>query len=318
MRFATDGSLEHTPAIGDHVVPLARVANGEVRILGSAFLIGPRGYALTAHHCVPDDIEHFKVLFATDRGPVAVEPIAQVEHHPTEDVSLLKFTTVDSWWGMLRLDANLRNPGEEFEAWGYPQVTYTAKIVDSKVRESPQMVYDRGYIRRRRDRENLPNLKGHFLYELSTRPGAGYSGSPICAYEPSGSKSWRVIGIYIGEQGTGQTHLDVLADGRVVADAPAGVRVVGTHRMHYSDTEGGELKTRMVFELSDGHITTKTPDPTTVVRQIEIGGTYFGYAARAADFGTWVPSMLGHSLLVEANPAAGAEPIRLGPGDMAR
>ncbi|MEU8001080.1 serine protease [Catellatospora sp. NPDC049111] len=318
MRFASDGTLEHTPAIEDHVVPLASVVDGEVRILGSAFLIGTRGYALTARHCVPNDIEHFKVLFATDRRAVAVEPIAQVEHHPTEDVSLLRFTTVDAWWGMLRLDCGQRNPGEEFEAWGYPEVTYTSTVVNGRLRESPQMVYDRGYIRRWRDRQDLPKVKGDHLYELSTRPGAGYSGSPICAYEPNGSKSWQVIGVYIGEQGTGQTLLDVLADGRVVAETPADVRIVGSHRMHYSDSDGGVVQTRLVFELSDGHLTTKAPGPTRVVRQITVGGAYFGYAARAADFGSWVPSMLGHSLFVEANPAAGATPLRLGPQDIVR
>lgn len=317
MRFTEDGKLRHTPAIEDHVVPLARVIDAEVRILGSAFLIGPRGYALTARHCVPDDITHFKVLFGTDRGVTAVEPIAQIEHHPTEDVSLLKFTTVDAWLGMLRLNAEPRNPGEEFEAWGYPQVTYNSRVVEGKVRESPQMVYDRGYIRRRRDDPHLPNVRGKFLYELSTRPGAGYSGSPICAYDPRGSKSWSVIGIYIGEQGSGQTHLDVLDDGRVVAQPPGEVRIIAHHRMHYSDSDGGDVKTRMVFELNDGHIVTKAPAPITVVRQIELGGTYFGYAARAADFGSWVPTMLGHSLLVEANPPPGVEPVRVGPQDLA-
>ena len=81
--------------VRDFIFPLALVSQGKgglhvERVLGTAFLIGNRGYSLTASHVV---VEHDPALalvgmFALDGSWVAAA-VAESERHPVQDVAVL-------------------------------------------------------------------------------------------------------------------------------------------------------------------------------------------------------------------------------------
>ncbi|MFK4084166.1 trypsin-like peptidase domain-containing protein [Kribbella sp. NPDC020789] len=216
---------------------------------GSAFIVGTRGYALTAGHCLPGPGETLAGLFliaeqynGSIRGRWALEPIATHESHPREDVGILRLTTPALPCAFLRLSARRRDPETEYQSWGYPERGYDYINVPEEGRRLPRpdLIYTKGYVRRVVDRAGVfPSARGSALLEVSEVAGAGCSGSPVVEYVPADHAAarpkWAVIGIYIGEQ-------------------------------------------------------------------TRVGGTSVGVVASSAGFGTWEPTMLGHSLIVEANP----------------
>jgi hypothetical protein len=245
-----DGVLVRTQSIHDHVFPLVtRHSNGTESMAGTAFIVGTRGYALTAGHCLPGPDETLSGMFliaephnGSMRGRWALEPIAAHESHPREDVGILRLTTPALPCAFLRLSARRRGPETEYQSWGYPERGYDYINLPEEGRPLPRpdLIYTKGYVRRVVNRAGVfLSARGAALLEVSEVAGAGCSGSPVVEYVPAdrlaATPRWAVIGIYIGEQ-------------------------------------------------------------------VRVGGDSVGVVASAADFGTWEPTMLGHSLIDEANP----------------
>jgi hypothetical protein len=184
------------------VFPVAVVDGNRVtQPRGTAFLIGLRGFALTAGHCVPRSFADFRGLFRLPDRWVAVH-VQDVALHPREDVAIMRLSINGDIWGMLRLDATLHSPELECEVLGYPEETYYELQADEGTAPStPQIVNTRTYVRRRVDNRNhgMQGGGGAF-YELSPIAGDGCSGAPVIAYDAPGTKSYRVVGVYKGQR----------------------------------------------------------------------------------------------------------------------
>jgi hypothetical protein len=68
--------------------------------------------------------------------------------------------------------------------------------------ERPEIIFSKGYIRRRITRELYPTViyRGTHFFELSEYVGGGNSGAPIILQSSIGLRQWQFIGIYIGEK----------------------------------------------------------------------------------------------------------------------
>lgn len=170
--------------------------------VGTCFLIGKAGFAITAAHVVEQ-------MLADGPGTAAGyqnrdgqwTPIRILEHelHPSEDVAVIKLERIPmgSW---LTISSRSENQSLQYDSWGYPiAVAEFAKKHEGAELESPELIYTHGYIRRRISRP-LPYsiYRGTAFYEMSDIAGGGCSGGPVIRRVP-GSNMWEVFGIYIGE-----------------------------------------------------------------------------------------------------------------------
>jgi hypothetical protein len=195
-------------AIRDFVFPLATIEQrpGEssaARILGSAFVIGNRGFALTAKHVLDGcDGKPILGMFVSSAGGWLGIDITTRESHSTEDVAVVRLRG-DGWKSFFRLSNSYENASCRYTLWGYPEDTYYELAVVGKAVPRPDLVYNEGYVRRRVNHEVL-TLTGTSFFELSEVAGAGASGAPICKVTQSLFKAlqpiWDVIGIYAGEK----------------------------------------------------------------------------------------------------------------------
>lgn len=179
---------------------------GNFELEGTAFMIGARGFMLTAAHVA----EALKTktrpvaMFMDHTGRCETAEIVDFECHPAQDVALLKLE--DGEWASIHDLSSERQFGSaEVMMWAYPEVV--AKERQSAAlpgdpeasKVQPDLVYLQGYIRRRISRE-LPVaiLRGNAFYEVSQIGGACASGAPVTLR--AHRKQWLVVGIYIGEQ----------------------------------------------------------------------------------------------------------------------
>ena len=214
-----------TGNIADYIFPLVRAnkkQNGHyeyLELVGTAFLIGQDGFALTAAHVIEqcfDNREERGVvlgLFWANEG-WHVEEISIYEKHPVHDVGLIKLNE-GNWKSFLELDANLQNSSCEYHCWGYPHET--AKEVQQlyqNVIERPDLIFSQGYVRRRISRELYPTIifRGNQFYELSEQVGGGNSGAPIILKTSIGGNRWKFFGIYIGEKSGSNVSYAVRAE----------------------------------------------------------------------------------------------------------
>jgi hypothetical protein len=180
--------------------------DGNFELEGTAFMVGARGFMLTAAHVA----EALKtktrpmVLFLDHTGAPQSAEIVDSECHPVQDVAVLKLHDGD--WGSIHdLSPDPQFGSAEVMMWAYPEVV--AKERQNTVppghpeasKVQPDLIYFQGYIRRRVNRE-LPVaiLRGNAFYEVSQIGGVCASGAPVTLRAPG--KLWHVIGIYIGEQ----------------------------------------------------------------------------------------------------------------------
>ena len=97
--------FEQTDRIRDSVFPLVEVASnaeGSVAfggLLGTGFMIGMRGYALTARH-VLDGAPDARALFVAVDGTWTAVPLVSTELHDVEDVAVIRLTG-DGWGSTL-------------------------------------------------------------------------------------------------------------------------------------------------------------------------------------------------------------------------
>jgi hypothetical protein len=209
-------------AVRDFVFPLAQVRrerDGSMKFdqyLGTAFLIGNRGFALTAAHVVRAVQPEFVLagLFASNGWHGF--SVRHTEHHPSEDVAVLQLEG-GSWNSPFHLAGTWEGASREYELWGYPtDAVITAHDPSGKlVPAAPDLVYFKGYIRRRITRA-IPGLTGESFFELSQPAYGGCSGGPLWCRGQRGS--WRVVGIYAGYLPTPDTKAPFLSVGYAIRE----------------------------------------------------------------------------------------------------
>ncbi|EHK9000900.1 trypsin-like peptidase domain-containing protein [Vibrio vulnificus] len=197
-------------AVRDIVFPLVLVeaVGGRdakmVAFLGTGFLVGSEGYALTASHVVDVAVASNQAivgLFVDEKtNKWQMVNADRVDTHPTEDVTLLKMRSEKWYQTDVRVTFEMQFASFEYLLFGYPNANLyedvDAKDATGAVLGRPDLIYSNGHIRRRTS-FSLPGIKGKQLYELSEPVGAGCSGSPIFR---SKNKIWEVVGIYIADK----------------------------------------------------------------------------------------------------------------------
>lgn len=188
-------------AIRDYVFPIATAArkpSGIVvkRILGTGFLIGNQGFALTAKHVIfESEAEHLIAIFALSTGGWFSYEVISREMHPEEDVAVLKLSG-GPWKSFFRLSNTAEYSSCKYRLFGYPEDTTYECTEGGKAVIRPDLIYNEGYVRRRFNGE-LPLMLGCSFFELSEVAGSGCSGAPVFKYT---RPEWDVIGIYVGEK----------------------------------------------------------------------------------------------------------------------
>lgn len=173
---------------------------------GTAFLIGGRGFMLTAAH-VAEALKSKSnpiAIFLDHSLAPSFAKIVEWECHPTEDVAVLKLEN-DKWESIHELSPKRQFGSAEVMMWAYPEnvakehQTTVPPTDPESATVRPDLVYFQGYIRRRINRE-LPVsvLRGRAFYEVSQIGGSCASGAPVTLRQPD--EIWKVIGVYIGEQ----------------------------------------------------------------------------------------------------------------------
>ena len=197
-------TFEQSDAIRDYVFPIVPLVeeSGEYHLkkfLGTGFLIGNRGFALTARHVVHDyGIGDIAAIFARGKKWTWFK-IIEIEEHPEEDVALIKLSG-NTWKSFFRLSNTIENASKEYSLFGYPgDAAYEFNKDGTIGFGAPDLVYNKGYIRRRLSKGlSIKGIQGHSFFELSELAGTGCSGSPI--FFVSRPPNWDVIGIYVGER----------------------------------------------------------------------------------------------------------------------
>ena len=172
-------------------------------LIGTGFLIGKNGFAVTAAHVVDQMLEApngYAAGFKNPQGQWVPVKILAHECHSSEDVAVLQLdeVPVPSW---LSIISDSENQSCTYDAWGYPiSVAEIDKKYEAHGMENPELVYTHGYIRRRVSRSFPFGIyRGSAFYELSEVAGAGCSGGPMVLRKSVGQPKWKVIGIYVGE-----------------------------------------------------------------------------------------------------------------------
>ena len=191
--------------IRDFVFPLATAEKSEQgyalkSLLGSGFLFGNKGFALTAAHVIEQDASELLItMFAGEDNKWYIFEVSNNEFHPKEDVAILKIEG-GQWKSPFRMRNRWEGSSARYQMFGYPEdATYDlTDSSNSKVTPRPDLVYTEGYIRRRISfNPGIPNVKGDNFFELSEIAGSGCSGSPLYI---NNNRVWDVIGIYVGEK----------------------------------------------------------------------------------------------------------------------
>lgn len=193
--------FKQSDAIRDYIFPIASVemrgdAIAVKRVLGTAFLIGSQGFALTAKHIISGlEAEKLIAIFALHSGGWFGYGITARETHPSEDVALVKLDGTP-WKSFFRLSNSVEHASCKYRLFGYPDDATFELVVGNQAVVRPDLVYNEGYVRRRYTGE-LPAIQGTSFFELSEVAGLGASGAPVCKIT---APVWEVIGIYVGEK----------------------------------------------------------------------------------------------------------------------
>jgi len=175
-----------------------------VSFLGTGFLFGSQGYALTAAHVIDFKTEEQQQIVGlfidkkTNKWAAFNAEICDI--HPIEDIALLKIKGKHPQDTGICISFEKMFSSFEYKLFGYPNANLL-EDVDSrdhfgKVLGRPDLIYSAGHIRRRIS-FSLPSIKGRCFYELSQPVGAGCSGSPVFKIQDG---AWNVVGVYVADK----------------------------------------------------------------------------------------------------------------------
>ena len=188
-------------SICDYVMPIiSLLPDKTATFLGTCFLIKDNLYALTCKHVV-DNSEDLYVLTRYGQGWVFVKIIERI-FHEIEDIAIIKLEEnenipKDTFFNLTNFIAH---SSTDYTQWSYPEDVVMEKNLIYPKAIRPDLVFLKGYIRRRvTNFDNDMFIKGS-LYELSELGIGGCSGSPIIINR--GGFSWSVIGIYSSSRTT--------------------------------------------------------------------------------------------------------------------
>jgi V8-like Glu-specific endopeptidase len=196
-------------AIRDFVFPIVTAAKKDgsyelKNFLGTGFLIGTNGFGVTARHVILGYQDTLGVMFVDEKTNSWVFlPITNFEHHPEEDISIIKIENPDYVWKTLfRIDKSWEGGWRDYLMAGYPADVVFDNYIDTpqgkRVAPLPDLIHVKGYIRRRVSKNlQIPDAQGNEFFELSTVAGKGCSGSPVFWND---NKIWKVIGVYVAEK----------------------------------------------------------------------------------------------------------------------
>lgn len=197
-----EGGFAQGDKVRDFIFPLALAVgdrtdpNAEFRFeryLGTAFLIGNRGFALTAAHVVRGIGQaDLCGIFVHVDSSWRCFPIAGLECHPTQDVAVVQLQG-GRWASPFRFGNRWVGSASEYHLMGYPA---DAQLRDDHGLSAPDLVYLRGYVRRRISRR-LKGLTGDAFIELSQPAYGGCSGGPLWTATTIGGP-WLLSGMYLG------------------------------------------------------------------------------------------------------------------------
>ena len=210
------GIHERLTQVRNCVISVARVdtAGGVAKIAathGTAFLIGNRGFALTAKHVIAGKSKPLAALTMAEAGGWTWNKIVASEMHPSEDVAIIKLNASSCRSGF-QLSSSVEMASSRYRIYGYPG---DATRFETARGEFPDLVYTEGYIRRRYSASLYPSaepsatagtsqvtealqISGTGFFELSQIAGTGTSGEPVFDL----ADPMQVIGIYSAEKHT--------------------------------------------------------------------------------------------------------------------
>ena len=160
---------------------------------------------MSLHRLSPDagaraDYDVSAAAFVDDKDRWAPIRIVAGEKHPQEDVAIVRLQK-PPWSSWLTVTGSSGHQACEYDAWGYPvSVAESAATFEEAGLERPELIYTRGYVRRRISRElPISIFRGSAFYELSQQGGAGCSGGPVIMRTSLGQSMWKVFGVYVAE-----------------------------------------------------------------------------------------------------------------------
>lgn len=202
---------EKSNNVRDFVLPVCDISHGDdgyavkqdSKLVGTCFLIGDRGFALTAAHVlhqVNNDLA--RVLFPDPEGWDACL-IEGSEVHPSEDIALIKLDLPRKITSPIVPADHEPFPSLEYHMWAYPDVIAKEYMGHERPADAldfnPSPVYFRGYVRRKLPYSPNPQFDmyvGKNFYEVSEIGGACCSGAPLATV----ANSPGVFAIYIGDE----------------------------------------------------------------------------------------------------------------------
>ena len=169
--------------VADFILPVCDIGHdvgGSVvaetaKLVGTCFLIGSRGFALTAAHVlkqVENDIA--RVLVPDGAGAWDACLIRKGQVHPTEDVGILKIELPKPIVSPITFAPEEPPPSAEYNMWAYPEVIAQEVryhgLPAGSLDFNPSAVYFRGYLRRKLPYSPNPSFDmyvGNHFYEVS-------------------------------------------------------------------------------------------------------------------------------------------------------
>ena len=140
-----------TDRIRDHVFPISIVEQHSTGFrmvrFGTAFLIGTRGYALTAAHMIDKTTETLAGLFLPPDNSWTALLVEGQELHPSEDVALIKLQG-NEWTSIFAISSEHVFASSNYESFGYLEdalhENLDNSLPDGSVLPRPDLVFTRG------------------------------------------------------------------------------------------------------------------------------------------------------------------------------
>ncbi|WP_315701870.1 MULTISPECIES: serine protease [unclassified Bradyrhizobium] len=200
--------------VREFILPVcdAKIEDGQVvaegsKLVGTCFLIGSRGYALTAAHVIDQMDESAARVFVPDPVGFDVSNITEHEKHSDEDIGILKIDLPRPIISPIIFADHEPPPSYEYSMWAFPEVIAEEVRYHDWPRDLPQFrpahVYFRGYVRRKLSHSPNPSFSsyvGKHFYEVSEIAGACSSGAALTTI----TNPPAVFAIYIGDEQTGR------------------------------------------------------------------------------------------------------------------